>query len=221
MDQNSDVIRHDIEETRSALTEKLETLENEVIGTVREATQAVTCTVENVKESFASTVENVKETVEETVQSVKQTFDLRRQVARHPWPMFGGSVAAGYFLGTLLPSDKTSRSFGSLAASSAVNYTAPPAPPAKEAPARTKPRTSLLSGLLEQLEPELRKVKQMAIGVTVGLLRDALKERIPESMAADFQELANNITTKIGGQPVHGPVLESADRCSDGSRHGV
>ena len=30
MDQNPDVIRHQIEETRSALTEKLETLENEV-----------------------------------------------------------------------------------------------------------------------------------------------------------------------------------------------
>src|SRR5438105_4518592 len=115
MDQNPDVIRHNIEETRSALTDKLETLEHEVFGTVREATQAVSDTVENVKETVACTVENVKE-----------------------------------------------------------------------------------------------KVEAMAIGVTAGLLRDAVRARVPDAMVADFEELANNITSKIGGEPVHGPVLESA-----------
>jgi len=40
-----------MKETRTALTEKLETLENQVIGSVHEATCAVSETVASVKEA--------------------------------------------------------------------------------------------------------------------------------------------------------------------------
>lgn len=65
-------IRQQIEETRSAISEKLETLEVEVSGTVHEA-----------------------------VESVRRTFDIRHQTRAHPWPMVGGAIMAGYVLGAL------------------------------------------------------------------------------------------------------------------------
>ena len=87
-EQRPDEIRHQIEETRCSLTEKLETLEHEVKQTVKGATDTVVGTVHS---------------VEGTVETVKRTFDLRYHVRRHPWLMFGGSIATGFVAGTLLP----------------------------------------------------------------------------------------------------------------------
>src|SRR5437667_3076637 len=91
MDPEPDVIKHEIDETASSLKDKLETLENEVLGTVKEATETV-----------EETISNVKETVQDTVQAVKRTFDLRYQTEQHPWLMVGGSAAAGFVAGMFL-----------------------------------------------------------------------------------------------------------------------
>src|SRR5262245_1321712 len=102
MDSQTEVIKMQMEETRSALAEKLETLEQHVVGTVQEASAAVTGTVTDVRAAVQDTIGTVKDSVEETVTSVKNTFDLSRQVEQHPWIMLGGSVAAGYIVGRLL-----------------------------------------------------------------------------------------------------------------------
>ena len=92
MDAESDpnVIREDIEETRSALAEKLETLESQVRSTV----EGVRETVEGAKETVQETIENVSSTVQDTIGSVQQTFDVNYQMQRRPWAMMCGSVAA-------------------------------------------------------------------------------------------------------------------------------
>src|SRR5436190_23411607 len=61
MDQGSDDLRQEIEETRAALDDKLDALERKA----------------------------------------GQMFDLRYQIAQHPWLALGGAVAAGYVLGHL------------------------------------------------------------------------------------------------------------------------
>ena len=71
--ENEDLIRKKMEETRTSLTEKLETLEEQVAGTVQGATAAVSDTVETVKDSVEETVSTVKDTVQETVGTVKDT----------------------------------------------------------------------------------------------------------------------------------------------------
>src|SRR5205807_3003691 len=98
-----DEIRHEIEKTRTDLINKLETLENEVFDTVHGARAAVTDTVTTVKNSVTDTVETIKQAVQDGVASVKSTLDITHQVERHPWGMMGGSLAAGYVLGTFLP----------------------------------------------------------------------------------------------------------------------
>jgi len=121
-----------MEETRSSLQDKLETLEEQVKNTVQEATDTVSTvkdtvstvmeSVETVKDSVKESVETVRESVQETVQTVKNTFNLERQVRAHPWAMFAGATVVGFFGGRLL--DRLSRSFGG----SEADYTPGPAP---------------------------------------------------------------------------------------------
>jgi len=123
MDKSPEVIRQEMEQTRSTMQEKLEILEEQVKSTVQEAAQAVnsvTETVAGVKESVQQTVTGVQETVssvtdkieqtaetvvggvENVVESAKQTFDIPLQVRQHPWPMFVGATAVGFIAGKLL-----------------------------------------------------------------------------------------------------------------------
>ena len=133
MAQRADDIRHDIEDTRAAMTEKLAILEERVLETVAGAQASVEKIVEDVggivqdvratvdttlatvdtalvavRQGVAGTqasveeiVEHVKGTIGDTVATVKRTFDLPSQVERHPWPMLGGALLAGYMLGSL------------------------------------------------------------------------------------------------------------------------
>src|SRR5262249_12539708 len=96
MDHETEHIHQQMMETPTALTEKLESLENQVFGSVHEATRAVSQTVASVKEAVQETVGSLKESVQETVHSVKESVNIKRQVDRHPWVMMAGSVALGY-----------------------------------------------------------------------------------------------------------------------------
>src|SRR5437016_3392042 len=98
MSVETDLIRLQMQETRSDLVEKLETLENRVTSTVAEAQAAVADTVENVKETVAA----VKGSVRDTVDSLKSACDVSGQVERHPWLSMGGALALGYVGGRLL-----------------------------------------------------------------------------------------------------------------------
>jgi ElaB/YqjD/DUF883 family membrane-anchored ribosome-binding protein len=233
MDEKPEVIRHRIEETRTALTEKLETLEREVRGTVRDAREAVTCTAEtvrdavnstvaSVRDTFNTTVEDVREKVHETAYTVKETFNLDHQVRAHPWAMFGSSVAVGMAVGTLLPgqgggSRRGSRTVDSLTyapgmeepstAQSSVGTVRSNVPSALSDASHKA--AGLLSGLMKQFAPEIDKLKGLAIGTAVGLVRDMVRDQVPQHLAADFEEMTNSITTKLGGVPVQGPVLEA------------
>jgi gas vesicle protein len=125
--RDEDLIREQMTDTRTALSEKLEKLENKVAHTVSDATDTVQETVEAVKdtvtetkEAVTGTVEAVKETVTETVgavketigavketvksgvESVKEALNIPLQTQRHPWLVMGGAVAAGFLLGRWL-----------------------------------------------------------------------------------------------------------------------
>jgi len=211
MDQEPDVIRQHIDETRSSLTEKLETLEDQVRGTV-----------EGAKATVEDTIESVKSTVQDTVDSVKRTFDLNYQVEQHPWPMVGGSLLAGFVLGSLLGGRGSQRaSWGSTGYASSFgssgpapkqessrsyqpssNYSTPPA----SQPAVAQP--SLFDKFISQFDDEIRQVKGMAVGAALGVLRDLAKQAVPPALAPQVEQIMDSATTKLGGKPVPGPVVE-------------
>jgi len=215
MDQKPEVIRQRIEETRCALSDKIETLEREVRGTVREAREAVTGSVDNVRdtvsgvrETVKATVDDVRDKLHETACSIQEAFNLERQVEAHPWAMFGGSVAAGYLLGSVLPDAVSSARSHLQETASLSSFREPSRFTQEERSAPAKPREpGILDGLLAQFGPELQKAKGLAIGTAIGLARDLLKRQLPKQLANDFDKIVDSVTTKLGGEPVAGPVI--------------
>src|SRR5262249_32139604 len=174
MDAEPEVIRQDIEQTRSALTEKLETLEDEVMGTVR-----------NAKETVEETIENVTETVQETVETVQRTFDLEYQMQRRPWVLIGGSVVAGVAVGYFADSLRAratawegSRQGPGCGPETGYGATAFRTPQPEYAPPRREGPTFLQS-LFSRFDKEIGLVKELAIGYAAGVVRDLIKETLP------------------------------------------
>jgi ElaB/YqjD/DUF883 family membrane-anchored ribosome-binding protein len=230
MDHETEMIREQMDDTRESLAKKIESLEKEVAGTVenvKDAVQTVSSTVEQVKDAVEGTVETVKDSVTGTVETVKETvkdtFDIPAHVRRHPWLGFGFSFAAGFVAGRLMHDvffGKSGPSWRGLAVAPSlstlaergqhngqeqeeVHEKAPPTPQRQE-PARR----SWLSGLLESFGPEVGKLKGLAIGAMAGLARDALTNSLPQEMAGQIREVMNDVTAKLGGEVMHGPVLE-------------
>jgi uncharacterized protein YjbJ (UPF0337 family)/ElaB/YqjD/DUF883 family membrane-anchored ribosome-binding protein len=236
--ENEEAILRDMEETRTALTEKLETLEQKLVETVNQTTSAVTETVASVKEtvnetvsavkmSVTDTVSTVKETMHEGVETVKGAFDLSAHVEHHPWLMMGGSVLAGYALGRVLsepsPRMESARSYSpspfpplreNAAFSGTGHQRAPSAPsaPVQAAQAATSAVGSVASSLMSTFAPEIDKLKSLALGVTMGTVRDLVVDAVPPQLSGQIREVIDNVTRKMGGEPVAGadvPYLKS------------
>jgi ElaB/YqjD/DUF883 family membrane-anchored ribosome-binding protein len=214
-----EVIRQHMEETRSSLAEKLETLEEQVVDKVTETTTAVADTVESVKEAVEETVESVKGTVQESVQAVKNTFDLPRQMNSHPWLFVGASVGVGFLGARLLDRAGAYHRRGasvSDSGSSPESWNGPSAYPTSQAPERyaaAAPRPpepekpGWLTTVASQFEPEIARLKSLAIGAAIGLARDAIVPSLPEELRPKVTELANDFTAKLGGEVIRGPLL--------------
>lgn len=97
MDQRTESIKREVDETRESMTAKMEQIESQVQGKV-----------DDIKGSAQETVERIKTSTQETIDTVKEKVDIKRLVDERPWTMFGASIAAGFVLGTML--DETGRS---------------------------------------------------------------------------------------------------------------
>jgi ElaB/YqjD/DUF883 family membrane-anchored ribosome-binding protein len=220
--------------------ERLETQVAGAVENVTGTVEAVSHTVEQVKEAVADTVDTVKESVTGTVESVKETvretFDLPEHVRRHPWLGFGGSFIAGFVAGRLvhplLPqglgssffprgrrqAEEGAPSLSTLAATSREadkhnGRRAEAAAPDRPVAAGPEER---LPGWLESLagtfSPELAKLKGLAIGTVLGLVRDQVARAVPPEMASRLTEVINDFTAKMGGEVLHGPVLGTSEQ---------
>jgi ElaB/YqjD/DUF883 family membrane-anchored ribosome-binding protein len=198
MDPEPDVIHKQIEETRSSLTEKLETLEAEVKDTVLSAKE----TVASAKEAVESTLHTAKETVQETISSVKRTFDLEYQVDRHPWGMVGLSLLSGVLAGAILGGRlRGGRRIARRMAEASVE---PPVHRAAAAGSRLTHEGAERPGFMDQLSgrlgDELDKVKDLAITSLVGVVGDVAKRTIP-ALAHAVEDLMVRAATQAGAPP--------------------
>jgi len=187
MDNETEVIRRQMEGTRTALSEKLEKLENQLTDKV----QQVGATVAETVESVSDTVENVKETVEETVEAVSHTFDLEWHAKQHPWALVGGAVFLGFLGARMLsrPERSRRREYDRL----------PPPQPMPIAPAATG---STGHGPMGHLERESSDLKKVGIGMAMGVLREVVARAVPAALGPPIAAAVNGLTVKLGGQPV-------------------
>lgn len=211
------LIRQEMGATRTRLTERLEALEQHVLGNVHNVTSAVNETVSNVKGAVNETVDNVRGAVGATVESVKESFDVERHVEHHPWLMVGGAVVAGFAAGKLLT--LLARQAPPPLAPVAPTPTPAPVPPdgaarwsAAAAPtpsaAAAPKEEGLVASYLQTFQPELRKLKGLAIGALFGVLKDYLRPSIPETLRPQLSEVVDDVTTKLGGRPLRGHILD-------------
>lgn len=230
MENDPEMIRQQMGETRAALTEKLERLEQKVVGTVQDASTAVNETVGNVKEAVQDTVQNVKDSVHETVETVKGAFDIRYQTAQRPWTMMTGAVGLGFLSGYLLNrsgapdrsergpfaenlpameqrslGEQNGRHFGDQQFTAGAESTRPAS--------RSQP--GIFERLGETFEEEISQLKGLAIGTMLGVIRDMAKDSVPEPVSHKVEDVINSITQKLGGQPVAGRLLPEKDGMAD------
>jgi len=213
VDKELEVIRHQMEHTRSSLADKIEALETEFRGTVEGATSAVANTVETVQETVAT----VKESVEETVETVRESLDVRKHVERHPWAMFGGAVAVGCVAGYV---------FGGRGASQPepVEATPPPQPlPTARNGAEKRNGASRKAADTEEesgpLHSSFQALKGLAIGTLMGVLRDVLVQAVPSNLASDLAGVVDDMTTKLGGKPLRRPDEANESGPGEGEAH--
>jgi len=233
MENEPEVIRDQMQDTRTALTEKLEALEQTVAKTVENTTRPVVETVQSVTEATKETVGAVKETVqqiadtvsgsvEKTVETVKDTFDLSRQVEQHPWAMMLGSVAVGYVAGRLLPS---APEFGGTSAAAMTSRMSQAAEPSGSEPRHNghqrrrdteeKEESSgkgLLSGLLDTYHDEVKALEGLAVAAVVGVARDLLTQSLKGEIGERLGEWMNGLTQKLGARPLSEPVLATGEK---------
>jgi hypothetical protein len=188
MHSQHEVTHTQMDKTRAGLSEKFGSLEQQVADTVHGATNAA-----------AQTADIVKDVVHVTVATVKETLDVRLQVDRHPWVMMGGSMALGLVGGYLL--------FRRHATPHAANGRNPPAP------LDTSRISELRKGDVKDCQPvsgaEIAKLKELAIGTILGLMRDMITQSAPEPMKPGLAYVMDDITAKLGGEPIHGSVAKA------------
>jgi len=211
MENEPEVIREQMDATRTDLTKKLEQLEQSVVGTVQETTDAVSDTVKKVQEAVQDTVQSVKGSFEETVEEVRETFNISRHVQQHPWLMVGGAFAVGYVAGTFLRpaarmvaptfngmarswQDQPSSSGGSFSGASLTPTSSSASAPASQGP-------SMLSSVSDMFGPEVDKLKGLAIGALLGTLREVVTRQLPPQYSSTVGDVVNSVTTKLGGKP--------------------
>jgi ElaB/YqjD/DUF883 family membrane-anchored ribosome-binding protein len=205
MDQKSDLIREDIDETRSALTEKLVTLEDQLRDKV-----------ENAKESVEDTIENVRATLRKLSPS--------HQVQQHPFAMVGSTLAAGLLVGRLIAGRREARASGldhEYRALSGTELGLSNMPQTSEyedshldpeiAPVRERLRRAvyrraktgpgLFSKLAETFSDEIQMVKGMALGAAIDSIRGVAKEAMP-NFGEKIDRVLDSAMTKVGAEPM-------------------
>lgn len=96
MIETPELIQEQMKETKSQLSDKLDSLEQQlhVADAVQTTRTAVTATAEAVQATAA--------TVSGAMQSISEAFDVRRQITQHPWVALGGAAALGYVVHQLM-----------------------------------------------------------------------------------------------------------------------
>lgn len=215
-------IRDQMKNTLESLSEKLETVEQEVTQTVHGAAEAVNQTVDTIKETVSAvreTVEDsvsaVKDTVEGSFSAVKQTMtesyatvkdwmDVRAHVENHPLFCMACSIATGYCIASMFE-----RSPMTTVMAQAAEQPRPAggnghhrAPRESRASNEKRGRESVLSSLFAQFQPELNELKGLALGTLLGTAREALASAMPNEIGQKIGEIIDQVTTKLGGKPL-------------------
>lgn len=208
MENAPDLIRQQMSETRASLTEKLESLENQMVSTVQGATASVAETVESVKEAVISSAESVQGSIHQTVETVKDTLDIKQWVQTYPWMALGGSVAIGFVLASWTRA-RPLRCAEKTVSAGPDTFRRNGAAPAIVGKTRSS-GGGMWTDLNQTLGSEWRQLKGLALATLFGAARDYVARQVPPSVSPRLSEIMDDMTAKLAGKPV-GPILPEAE----------
>ena len=158
-----------------------------------EETAAIREDITMVRDSMTEKIEQiemkVRDTVDTTVEQVNRFFDVEQQVQDRPWAPLGVAAVAGYLLGSVGGSSppKHSRQYQSFT------------PAHAEHPDHDEETESsaIMNELSEKFGSELRLITEAALAAGVTLLRDTVKQSVPQ-FEQEYEKLHSN-----GNSPYH------------------
>ena len=228
-----EAIRQQMDDTRTALNDKIATLEQQVVETVQGASAGVMETVEVLKDAVQDTVQTVRDSVGDTVEGVRDTFSIDKQVERRPWTVLAISAGIGFAAGYLMTPPRRrsqlklanglvgfrpARAAGirrgspdTIRPSAAQPATSSNGRGSEESHAEPAAAAAPVHGIFDNLthafDGEISALKGMAVGALGGLVRDFVVPQIPPAFKEKVQEVIDGVTTKLGGEPVHGSLF--------------
>jgi len=172
--ESSELIERQMEQTRESLTEKVALLEQQVVGTIQSATEAVQDTVQSVRSAVEDTVSSVSGTVKSSVESMKESLDMQKQVREHPWMMVGCAAATGFITGLLIP-----KRIGS-----STSVSSSPAMPAAAFTPRAEisHRPQWLNDIFDMAGREIKKLAEQAVLTASAALKEKVATRLPQML---------------------------------------
>jgi ElaB/YqjD/DUF883 family membrane-anchored ribosome-binding protein len=211
-----EVIREEMEETRTSLANKLEALESQVRDTVQSATDTVSSAVDGAKEVVSSVSEGAKQVVEsvsETVETVKESLSVSRYVEQYPWASVGVAVAAGFVAAQLIPSSRSTSgdrsealppaSSGSYTPSAASSYQ-----PSTAAPPRQEESSAWTGALKGVWDTAATTVEGLAVGTLMSAIKDLVVRGLPQQWQGELTRVVDQVTTQLGGKVMQGNPLQ-------------
>lgn len=171
MDQKPELIERAMHETRQSLTDKVNALEQQVVGTIQGATSAVNETVSTVKTALHDTVGAVSDSVSSIKKGVKETIDVRTHIRQSPWAAMAGAVLTGAITGYLTAPSIVSRGPFPRMPVSGNNLDA--------YAARSEPsKTGILDDLMNKVRQELKAIGEDAVATLSTTLKQSLNSGI-------------------------------------------
>jgi hypothetical protein len=71
---------------------------------------------------------------------------------------------------------------------------------------------SWFGDLAEQFAPEIDKLKGLAIGTTLGVIRDMITQGQTGDLGTRLSDVINQFTEKLGGTPIKGPMGKGGEQ---------
>ncbi len=169
-EKSPEELERDMERTRESITEKVAALENQVIGTVQNATDSVSHTVEAVREAVAAAPSAFRDTVREMVDTVKEainSFSTDECIRSFPTAALCTTTAAGFLAGYFIG--------GKSKQSSAIP---PPLPRPQAAPSHPS-SPSLLTDLLHRCGGEMQRLASDSLATGIAALKSKVERQLP------------------------------------------
>jgi ElaB/YqjD/DUF883 family membrane-anchored ribosome-binding protein len=133
------------------------------------------------KNEVETTMATASENVQDTVETIKKSFNISHQIETHPWFALGVSVSLGYLLHSFLLADDNKSTFSDIGTNT---------------PTISKNKTSRLSSIAQKFEPEIKAMKGLVVGSSLGYIGNIIKDSLPISIKPEINRVFTDLKAK-------------------------